>query len=624
MKRTISKRLSALLLTLVLLLGAWPVTASAATTTPVDTALKESLAQELAGLTNPEFGSEWVILGLARSGRLDKSDKLFDDYYKNVVTYVNKQAAKVNKNGALHPVKCTENSRLIIALSALGRDVTKVGNWSLVEPYEDFDWISGQGLNSVVFALIALDAAQYETRAGNTRQRCLSYLLNRQLPDGGWAYAEDAKTGDPDMTAMTLQALAGYRDQEAVRIAVSQGVECLSNLQNKDGSYASYDTVNSESAAQVIVACAALGIDAHTDARFVKGGVSPVDSLLSFYDSDARAFHHVMKDKFGEPTDVDGMATEQAVYAMTAYQRLKNGKASLYDMSDVKQDCADGGHSFGEWTETPATCTQPGTKTRVCSVCGRSEIQEIAPALGHKLGTAYDMSDEYHWLTCSVCGSREQKELHLYGGDQCTVCGYHKLGGRIEITSLTAVPAALQSQYDSLSALEDAMLTAAKKVSSDCTPEKSQLLHVALMIPSTADGKTVWKQAEKSNFPVNGKIQVLLPYPDGTDANSYDFVVTHLLTSEDFGKTFGSMESPKVKKTADGLLVTITGTYLSPVMISWHTPTPSIIDKVVDPVVDRVVNGVKTGDMGVIVWLVAMPAAALTAVVMICRKRRGR
>lgn len=175
MKKAIGKRLPALLLALILLLGLWPVPASAAST-PVDKALSETLTQEFTALADPEFGYEWVILGLARSGRLTKGDNLLDDYYNNVVAYVNKQAAKVNKNGALHAVKCTENSRLIIALTALGRDVTKVGNWSLAAPYEDFDWISGQGLNGVVFALIALDAAQYEDPGPATTRNAASHI----------------------------------------------------------------------------------------------------------------------------------------------------------------------------------------------------------------------------------------------------------------------------------------------------------------------------------------------------------------------------------------------------------------------------------------------------------------
>ena len=616
-KTTIGKRLAAMLLALVLLLGVCP--AAAAETgagTVVDTVLAETLDQELALLPEADFGSEWIILGLARSGRLEKGSRYFDAYYKNVVAYVNKQAAKVNKNGALHPVKCTENSRLIIALSALGRDVTRVGSWNLAAPYEDFGWISGQGLNSVVFTLIALDAAGYDTQAGDTRQRCLTYILNRQLPDGGWAYQEEAKSADPDMTAMTLQALAGYMDQDRVRMAADRAVVRLSAMQNDDGSYTSYEAVNSESTAQVIVACTALGIDPHTDARFVKNGVSAVEALLHFYDAKERGFHHVMTDKDGVPTGVDGMATCQAAYAMTAYQRFAGGKTALYDMSDVVRDCADDRHSFGDWTETAATCTQPGVRTRTCTVCGRSQVEELSPALGHHTGDGYEMDDDRHWLVCTVCAARVQEELHRYGGDQCAVCGYHKLGGRIRIVPLTAVPQELQNHQtlSSVAAIEEALLASTQRVSRDCTRANSQLLDVTLLIPSAVDGKTVWTPAGKDAFPANGKITVLLPYPQGTGANGYDFVVTHLFTNADFGKTPGGVESPKVKKTADGLLVTVTG--LSPMMISWHASSGSVFD--------RVFGGVGTGDGSQpALWLCGLLLPAAAVAVLTQKKKRS-
>ena len=57
---------------------------------------------------------------------------------------------------------------------------------------------------------------------------------------------------------------------------------------------------------------------------------------LGFYDSALRAFHHVQKDN-----GTGGTATNQAAYAMTAYQRLARGQNSLYNMSDVRRDCAD-------------------------------------------------------------------------------------------------------------------------------------------------------------------------------------------------------------------------------------------------------------------------------------------
>lgn len=630
MNTTTSKRLLSLLLALITALSLCvPVFATDGTgndggttgetttsvSTIVDAALSSTLAQEKAALTSPDFGSEWVILGLARSGYLEKGSKYFNDYYTRVAAY----ASKATKNaqelgapaGALHLVKCTENSRLIIALSALGRDARSVGECDLTAPYEKFSWIEGQGLNSVVFALIALDTVGYETKDTTIRQQCISYILGRQLSDGGWNYQEDAATSDPDMTAMSLQALANYQEQEKVQAAVSAAVGRLSAMQNSDGSYTSYEAVNSESISQVIAACAALGIDPHTDSRFVKNGKSAVDALLTFYNTEKRAFHHTMKDKDGNPTDVDGMATEQAAYAMTAYQRLMNGKTSLYDMSDVAKDCAAGEHTFGDWKETAATCTEAGTKTHTCTKCGRSEFVETTSALGHKSGSGYEMSDTKHWFPCTLCGAHLKEANHKYTGDQCVVCNYHKVGGRIEITPLTTLPAALQSvsALSNMTKLKSQMVTAVQKVDKNIKAENTQMLDVTLMIPSVVDNKTIWSPAAKDSFPANGKITVLLPYPEGTGMSGYEFVVVHVFTTDDFGKKVGNMESPYVTKTTDGLQVTTTG--LSPIMIGWKDGSDFA-------------KGARTGDasqMGL--WACGVLVSAAAIVVLTQKKKRS-
>lgn len=630
MNATTSKRLLSLLLALITALSLCvPVFATGGTgngggttgetttsvSTIVDATLSSTLAQEKAALTSPDFGSEWGILGLARSGYLEKGSKYFNDYYTRVAAYASKAAKNAQElgapAGALHLVKCTENSRLIIALSALGRDARSVGECDLTAPYEKFSWIEGQGLNSVVFALIALDTVGYETKDTTIRQQCISYILDRQLSDGGWNYQEDAAASDPDMTAMSLQALANYREQEKVQAAVSAAVGRLSAMQNSDGSYTSYEAVNSESISQVIVACAALGIDPHTDSRFVKNGKSAVDALLTFYNTEKRAFHHTMKDKDGNPTDVDGMATEQAAYAMTAYQRLMNGKTSLYDMRDVAKDCAAGEHTFGDWKETAATCTEAGTKTHTCTKCDRSEFVETTPALGHKSGSGYEMSDTKHWFPCALCGAHLKEANHKYTGDQCVVCNYHKVGGRIEITPLTTLPAALKSvsALSSMTKLKSQMVTAVQKVDKNIKAENTQMLDVTLMIPSVVDNKTVWSPAAKDSFPANGKITVLLPYPEGTGMSGYEFVVVHVFTTDDFGKKVGNMESPSVTKTTDGLQVTTTG--LSPIMIGWKDGSDSA-------------KGARTGDAGQMgLWAcgVMIPAAAI--VVLVQKKKRS-
>lgn len=630
MNATTSKRLLSLLLALITALSLCvPVFATGGTgngggttgetttsvSTIVDATLSSTLAQEKAALTSPDFGSEWGILGLARSGYLEKGSKYFNDYYTRVAAY----ASKATKNaqelgapaGALHLVKCTENSRLIIALSALGRDARSVGECDLTAPYEKFSWIEGQGLNSVVFALIALDTVGYETKDTTIRQQCISYILGRQLSDGGWNYQEDAATSDPDMTAMSLQALANYQEQEKVQAAVSAAVGRLSAMQNSDGSYTSYEAVNSESISQVIVACAALGIDPHTDSRFVKNGKSAVDALLTFYNTEKRAFHHAMKDKDGNPTDVDGMATEQAAYAMTAYQRLMNGKTSLYDMRDVAKDCAAGEHTFGDWKETAATCTEAGTKTHTCTKCGRSEFVETTSALGHKSGSGYEMSDTKHWFPCALCGAHLKEANHKYTGDQCVVCNYHKVGGRIEITPLTTLPAALQSvsALSNMTKLKSQMMTAVQKVDKNIKAENTQMLDVTLMIPSVVDNKTVWSPAAKDSFPANGKITVLLPYPEGTGMSGYEFVVVHVFTTDDFDKKVGNMESPSVTKTTDGLQVTTTG--LSPIMIGWKDGSDSA-------------KGARTGDAGQMgLWACGVLVSTAAIVVLTQKKKRS-
>ena len=278
----------------------------------------------------PAFGTlvgEWTVLCLARGEHFTKNDPYFAGYYSRIEAAVQENASSVGKNGALHRAKSTENSRLIVALSAIGKDATDVAGWNLIAPYEDFNWIKKQGINGPIWALIALDTASYQTTDPTIRQQCLDHILEKQLEDGGWALT--GKVSDPDITAMTLQALFPYRDQSAVATAAQKAFTCLSNLQNSNGGYVTFGDENSESCAQVIVACTTWGINPDTDSRFIKNGTSVLDSLIAHYVAAEAGFKHVQSGK------VDAMATDQGCYALVAYQRLLNGKNPLYVMGDV-------------------------------------------------------------------------------------------------------------------------------------------------------------------------------------------------------------------------------------------------------------------------------------------------
>lgn len=264
-------------------------------------------------------GGEWMVIGLARSGRTVPAG-----YYDNVVEYVK---ANADANERLHPAKVTDNARVILALTAIGKDVTNVGGHNLLKGLDSMDYVQAQDINGPIFTLIALDSHNYPTMGDVTREKLIQVILDAQLNDGGWNLS--AENADPDMTAMAIQALVPYyKTNETVKAAVDKALEALSALQRSDGGFDSWGTVNSESCAQVIVALTALGIDPTADSRFVKNGHTVLDALAGFYVTGG-GFRHTAG---GERND---MATEQGYYALTAYYRFANTQTRLYDMSDV-------------------------------------------------------------------------------------------------------------------------------------------------------------------------------------------------------------------------------------------------------------------------------------------------
>lgn len=286
----------------------------------------ESTADYLLSLGVPTAGNEWRVLGLARAGKI--TGEFSDGYYSSLVSYVEE-----NGSAKLDSRKSTENSRVIIALSAIGKDATDVAGYNLLEPLADFDFVTYQGLNGAVYALIALDTYGYEIPTASdgatqtTREELVNYILKSQLENGGWTFF--GSTADPDMTGMAIQALAPYYSKNAdVKTAVDKALDVLSASQLENGGVASWGTVSVESCAQVLTALSSLGINADTDERFIKNGSTLVDAIMEF--SVENGFAHVKDSGYNQ------MATEQAYYALVSYNRVKNGKTSLYDMSDVK------------------------------------------------------------------------------------------------------------------------------------------------------------------------------------------------------------------------------------------------------------------------------------------------
>lgn len=306
------------------------------------------------------IGGEWTVIGECRYGM--ENAPWYRAYYNNITEYI-KATYNINKEKyavgdwdnqflKLHKTKSTENSRIILALTSMGLDASDIEGYDLTAALSDMTYVKKQGLNGPIWALIALDSGNYEipqitsgkTTAQVSREKLLSYILSSELTDGGFNLTKsDSQGADPDVTAMALQAFAPYYTgritvgtelQKQIREAVDRNIQVLSDMQKTSGAYSSYGSENAESTAQVLVALSSLGIDGRTDSRFVKNGKSVLDGLLYFYISSTGMFKHVDTEKSGNQ-----MATEQSFYALVAYQRFQNKKATLYDMTDADKAC---------------------------------------------------------------------------------------------------------------------------------------------------------------------------------------------------------------------------------------------------------------------------------------------
>ncbi len=295
------------------------------------------------GLTVGTTGGEWTALALARS-EWGMPTAQREKYIANV------EAVLKAEQGVLHKRKYTEYSRVTVAWTALGLDARNVGGYSMLERLSDYDKTIWQGLNGPIWALIAADTADYSFWEETdftpesvpaelaTRKKLLDHILNAELAEGGWALDETETKTDIDITAMALQALAGYRQYPEVEKAVQRALERLRELQTESGGFIYYGAENCESSVQVLVALCALGLDPLEPANgFVKpNGANVVEAVLSYAMKDGDgsytgAFEHI------QGGNANGMAGDQGMYGLIAYQRLLAGKNFLYDMSDVKK-----------------------------------------------------------------------------------------------------------------------------------------------------------------------------------------------------------------------------------------------------------------------------------------------
>ena len=303
------------------------------------------------GSYEPVYGSEWTILTLARGDNTAKYATYYDKYYRNLVNHVKATNGEIG-------TQATDWARVIIALTAIGKDPRDVAGYNLVEKLSDLSFATSPGVNSSIFSLIALDTWGFELpkTATTTRDKLIQNILSKEIKNGG-GFAWSGTDPDPDMTGMVLQALAPYQSNTQVKAVTDRSIAKLVAIQSAKGGYIS--TAGSpeaaESAAQVITALASLGIDANKDKRFDK----VIANIMTFSSGDG-GFKHVQSQ-----TKADGMATVQVGYTLAAYNRLLSGQTPLYNMSDTKNKPTKPGGEDGSDGEEPSSPGNNGNQPSI-------------------------------------------------------------------------------------------------------------------------------------------------------------------------------------------------------------------------------------------------------------------
>ena len=248
-------------------------------------------AAEGAGRT-----SDWYAIALSQDG------------YTDLSAYENSLKSYLAGNNI---ASATSREKYALALCAAG------SSDSYISDILDSS-IGEQGMMSWIYGLHVLNNGY--TCHNFTKDSVVDTLLSMQYDDGGWALF--GSYGDIDVTAMTVQALAPNCGRSDVSEAVDRALDFMSSRQEDNGGYQSFGTPNPESAAQVLTALSALGIDCRYDDRFIKNGNNVIDGITAYQLSDG-SFCHAMGEESNET------ATVQSMYSLIAFKRMTEGRSPL-------------------------------------------------------------------------------------------------------------------------------------------------------------------------------------------------------------------------------------------------------------------------------------------------------
>lgn len=258
--------------------------------------MAKSLYDQIEANNRTSYFSDWVVFDIKKSG-IKVEPEFYEEYFDNI-------RAKLKQNqGILVEENFTDYARVSIVAKSIGKDPKNVNGYNLLEPLDDYNKITNQGVNACIYALIAANYNGYKLQ----NEQAYKDIILFELGESGSISGDMAEV---DYIGMALQAMAYYKNEPEVKTFVKRSLKRLEKLQKDDGSFG-----NLESTAQVVMGVTALGKDPEKILISKKNNKTLIDGLMKF--AKGKSFVHI------EGMQEGGIAGEQGLMALNAYALFK-------------------------------------------------------------------------------------------------------------------------------------------------------------------------------------------------------------------------------------------------------------------------------------------------------------
>ncbi|WP_288682819.1 DUF4430 domain-containing protein [uncultured Eubacterium sp.] len=343
---------------------------------------------------NYDINGAWNLYTLARAGKsitIQEANK----YYDAVV--------EASKNWTVEGTKPTDMEKAALVLSLINRNITNVDGVNIAQLIYSSEKLS-DGANELAYALLALDARNtvIPSDAKWSREKIIAELKKFQNEDGGIGWTKGSS--DVDTTAMVLQALGRYQDNEAAKEIIEKA---LTYIESKAD--ANYDYGNANTTAMVVLALTSLNKDVTT--TIGTKYKNTLTALMSYYSEDDGAFVYLKGGK------VNQYATIQSVWALTSYKLYTEGKDGYWNLNNVKIKYEGEDEYYASLVTEKIAAIGTVTEESEDAIKEARAAYDALTSAQKKLVTNYDVLDEAELQLEIIKGTAVTTKFSLVGDD---------------------------------------------------------------------------------------------------------------------------------------------------------------------------------------------------------------